>query len=46
MGIPSLGFEVLVQRERFQDAERLIEEARAAGPSAALEAERASEEDR
>jgi hypothetical protein len=46
MGIPSLGFEVLVQRERFQDAERLIEEARDAGPSAALDAERASEEDR
>ena len=44
MGIPSLGFEVLVHRERFQDAARFIEEARAAGPGAALEAERASEE--
>jgi len=46
MGYPSLGFEVLVPRELFRDAERLIEEAKTAGPAAALEAERASEEGR
>ena len=46
MGYPSLGFEVQVPRENFRDAKRLIEEARAAGPAAALEAERASEEGR
>lgn len=45
MGYPSLGFEVLVPRERLRDAERLIEEAKAAGPAAALEAEQATEED-
>jgi hypothetical protein len=37
---------VLVNRANFRNAERLIEEAKAAGPGAALEAERASEEDR
>jgi hypothetical protein len=46
MGYPSLGFEVQVHQENLRDAERLIEEARAAGPGAALEAERAGEEDR
>lgn len=46
MGIPSLGFEVQVHRENVRDASRLIEEARAAGPAAAMEAERASEEGR
>lgn len=46
MGYPSLGFEVLVHRANSRNAERLIEEAKAAGPGAALEAERASEEDR
>jgi hypothetical protein len=46
MGYPSLGFEVLVPRENLRDAERLIEEAKAAGPAAALDAERAWEEDR
>ena len=46
MGYPSLGFEVQVPRLSLRDAERLIEEAKAAGPGAALEAERASEENR
>jgi hypothetical protein len=46
MGYPSLGFEVQVHRGDVQDAERLIEEAKAAGPAAAMEAERASEEGR
>lgn len=46
MGYPSLGFQVLVNRANFRNAERLIEEAKAAGPGAALEAERASEENR
>lgn len=44
MGYPPLGFEVQVQRRNFQEAERLIEEALAAGPAAAMDAERASEE--
>ena len=38
MGYPSLGFEVQVNRENLREAERLIEEARAAGPAAAVEA--------
>ena len=42
--IPSLGFEAKVPRARAEEAERLIEEAKAAGPEAAAEAERASEE--
>ena len=42
--LPSLGFEVKVPRGRAEEAERLIEEAKAAGPEAAAEAERASEE--
>jgi len=42
--LPSLGFEVKVPRARAEEAERLIEEAKAAGPEAAAEAERASEE--
>ena len=46
MGYPSLGFEVFVPRESLREAERLIEEAKAAGPGAALEAEQASEEGR
>jgi hypothetical protein len=46
MGYPSLGFEVRVHRGNVQDAERLIEEAIAAGPAAAMEAERAWEEGR
>jgi hypothetical protein len=42
--IPSLGFEVKVPRARREEAERLIEEAKGAGPEAADEAERASED--
>jgi hypothetical protein len=44
--IPSLEFQVLVPREKFEEAERLIREAREAGPAAAAEAEAASEEGR
>src|SRR4051812_32075440 len=43
-GYPSLGFEVKVHRENLREAERLIEEARLAGPGAAAEAERDSEQ--
>lgn len=43
---PPLGFEVQVPRNRVGEAERLIEEARAAGPEAAAEAEAASEEEK
>ena len=46
MGNPQLGFEVQVHRRSVPEAERLIEEAKAAGPAAAVEAERASEEGR
>jgi hypothetical protein len=51
-GIPSLvkragpfplAFQVLVPRGKLQEAQRLVEEARAAGPEAAAEAERATE---
>ena len=42
--IPSLEFRVEVPREKLQDAERIVNEARAAGPSAAEEAEAASED--
>jgi hypothetical protein len=42
--IPSLEFQVQVPRARLEEAERMIEEARAAGPEAAAEAEAASEE--
>ncbi len=42
--IPSLEFQVQAPRAYAQEAERLIEEARAGGPDAAAEAERASEE--
>lgn len=44
--IPSLEFQVLVPRENAEEAERLVREARAAGPEAAAEAEAASEEGR
>ena len=44
--IPSLEFQVLVPRENAGEAERLVREARAAGPAAAAEAEAASEESR
>jgi len=42
--IPSLPFEVRVPRSRLEEALRLIAESEAAGPRAAEEAERASEE--
>lgn len=42
--IPVLEFQVQVPRGVAREAERLLEEARAAGPEAAAEAERASEE--
>lgn len=41
--IPSLEFQVRVPRAGLEEAERLLEEARAAGPEGALEAEQASE---
>lgn len=44
--LPSLGFEVMVPREKAKEAQRLVEEAKAAGPDAAAEGERASEEGR
>ena len=42
--IPSLDFQVQVPRANLAEAQRLLEEARAAGPEAADEAERASED--
>jgi uridine phosphorylase len=44
--IPSLEFQVQVTRAEADEATRLIEEARAAGPEAAAEAEAASEKPR
>jgi hypothetical protein len=41
--IPSLEFQVRVQRSQAEEAQRLIAEARAAGPQAAAEAEASSE---
>ena len=41
---PPLGFQVLVPRGKVGEAHQLLEEARAAGPEAAAEAEAASEE--
>ncbi len=41
--IPSLEFQVQVPRESLADAERILAEARAAGPAAAAEAEAATE---
>jgi len=46
MGYPSLGFQVNVHRANLREANRLIAEAQAAGPGAAIEAEQASEEGR
>jgi hypothetical protein len=43
---PNLGFQVHVPRGKLKEAQRLIEEARAAGPEAAAEAEAASEEEK
>jgi hypothetical protein len=41
--IPSLEFQVRVPRENLEEAERVLAEARAAGPEAADEAEQNSE---
>ena len=41
---PNLGFQVLVPRGKLNEARRIIDEALAAGPDAAAEAEAASEE--
>ncbi|MCX6902847.1 MAG: hypothetical protein NTW03_05110, partial [Verrucomicrobia bacterium] len=43
---PNLGFQVQVPRGKLKEAQRLIEEAQAAGPDAAAEAEAASEEEK
>ena len=43
---PNLGFQVLVPRGKLKEAQQLIEEAQAAGPEAAAEAEAASEEEK
>ena len=40
---PALGFEIKVPRAMVEDAERVIAEAEAAGPEAAVEAEAAGE---
>ncbi len=42
--IPSFGYEIQVPRSRLEEARRLIDEQRAAGPEAAAEAEAATEE--
>lgn len=42
--IPSLEFQVQVPAAMVPDAQRVLDEARAAGPAAALEAEEATEE--
>jgi Putative prokaryotic signal transducing protein len=42
--IPSLEFQVQVPRARLEEAERLLAEAKDAGPAAAAEAEEAGEE--
>lgn len=42
--IPSLEFQVQVPRMRLEEAEKVLAIARETGPSAAVEAERASEE--
>jgi len=44
--IPSLEFQVQVPRARLKEAERVLAEAREAGPAAAAEAEQATEENR
>jgi len=45
-GYPLLGFEVHVSRANLREAEQLVEEAKAAGPRAAMEAHQESEEGR
>ena len=42
--IPSLEFQVQVPRSSLEEARRVVEEAQAAGPEGAEEAERASED--
>jgi hypothetical protein len=42
--LPVLAFEVQVSKEDLAEANRVVAEARAAGPAAAVEAEAASEE--
>ena len=42
--IPAFEFQVQVPRARFDEAERVLAEAREAGPAAAMEAEQAGEE--
>ena len=42
--IPSLAFEVQDPKANLEEARRVLEEAQAAGPAAAMEAEAASEE--
>ena len=41
---PSVGYQVRVPRSRLEEARRMVEEAEAAGPQAAAEAESASEQ--
>ena len=43
---PNLGFQVMVPRGKVVEAQRLIEEAKAAGPEAAAAGELASEEEK
>ena len=43
---PTLGFQVLVPRGKVLEAQRLIEEAKAAGPEAAAAGELAAEEEK
>ena len=43
---PNLGVSVRVPRAQLEEAQRVIAEAQAAGPEAAAEAERASEDER
>jgi hypothetical protein len=42
--IPSLEFQVQVPKSRLEEAERVLAEAKEAGPAAAVEAERAGED--
>lgn len=42
--LPMLEFEVQVPQDRLEEGQRILAEARAAGPAAAAEAEAASEE--
>ena len=42
--LPNLEFQVQVPRDQLEEAERMLEEAKAAGPSGADEAEQATEE--